>query len=258
MKLLVMSDLHLEYAAIDLTREACDLVVLAGDIDVSIRGVEWAISQFPETPVLYVPGNHEYYFGEVGATLTEMKTAAAGSNVRVLEKETVSFGDVRFIGATLWTDFKLFSGTDEYETMWSKVDARRGVPDYDGRIRVKNSDGEKPVSPDHTQKWHDDALAWLSSELSRPFDRTTVVLTHHAPSLRSVAPEYAKNKVTPAYASHLDQLVAMSDHWIHGHTHSFSDYLIEKCRVVCNPRGYETENQSFQPSFIVNLSGATV
>ncbi len=253
MRLLVMSDLHLEHAALELRLTDCDLVILAGDIDVGARGVQWAIAQFQDTPVLYVPGNHEYYHGEVDATLAAMRSAAAGTNVHILDRECMSFGNVRFLGTTLWTDFRLFSGADESETMWSKTDARRGVPDYDGRIRFLREGRDEGVSPEVTQHWHQQAVAWLSAELSRTFDGVTVVVTHHAPSIRSIPAVYAKNVSTPAYASHLDWLVASSNLWIHGHTHSRADYQVASCRVVCNPRGYESERSGFEPGLIIEV-----
>jgi hypothetical protein len=47
--------------------------------------------------------------------------------------------------------------------------------------------------------------------------------------------------------------------WVHGHTHSSFDYLLNGTRVVCNPRGYPLrrqggfENPDFNASFAVDL-----
>ncbi len=47
--------------------------------------------------------------------------------------------------------------------------------------------------------------------------------------------------------------------WVHGHTHSSHDYRVGPCRVVCNPRGYQTlempqpENAAFRVDMVVTL-----
>jgi 3',5'-cyclic AMP phosphodiesterase CpdA len=76
MKLRVLSDLHLEF--LDWTPPAveADVVVLAGDIHGGVRGVEWARRQFPDTPVIYVPGNHEFYGGRLQDVLTALRKEA--------------------------------------------------------------------------------------------------------------------------------------------------------------------------------------
>ena len=95
--------------------------------------------------------------------------------------------------------------------------------------------------------------------------RRPVVVTHHLPSERSVAPRFAKDELTPAFASHLDDLLPFAQLWIHGHTHDSIDYVLEaeghRTRVVCNPRGYPLstggtsvfENQSFNPALLLEI-----
>ena len=93
--------------------------------------------------------------------------------------------------------------------------------------------------------------------LNEPFAGKTVVITHHAPSEKSVHPRYANNLLTPAFASDLEDLmegdrVAL---WIHGHTHDVFDYEVYGTRVVCNPRGYlpyEAKNK-FNPEWVIEL-----
>ena len=62
MRIHVLSDLHLEFSPFAPQVTAADVVILAGDIHVKGRGVPWARQAF-EGPVLYVPGNHEFYGG---------------------------------------------------------------------------------------------------------------------------------------------------------------------------------------------------
>jgi predicted phosphodiesterase len=93
MKLLILSDLHLEFQARASSpgnvaahvADGFDAVVLAGDIQApGHRGVAWAAAEpaFAGKPVFYVPGNHEYY-GQVWAKeLAAMRAAAQGTNVQ--------------------------------------------------------------------------------------------------------------------------------------------------------------------------------
>ena len=92
MRIRVLSDLHREFGPIKLPDVAADVVVLAGDIDRGARGVTWARIRFPDTPVLYVAGNHEFYDERIGRLHEKLREAAAGSNVHILENETLELG----------------------------------------------------------------------------------------------------------------------------------------------------------------------
>lgn len=77
--------------------------MLAGDlIPRAERGVRWLLERVPDRPVIYVMGNHEGYGCDLMRTLEKPQAAAAGTNVHVLENETVRIGEVTFAGATLW------------------------------------------------------------------------------------------------------------------------------------------------------------
>jgi Icc-related predicted phosphoesterase len=74
--------------------------------------------------------------------------------------------------------------------------------------------------------------------LAKPFDGDTVVITHHAPSERSVHPRFQGDPLTGAFVTDLPDLLEQAHVWIHGHHHNSSDYVERGCRVVCNPSGY--------------------
>ena len=107
MQLNVISDIHIEFKDFVPTITAADIVVLAGDIGVGTSGVEWAAEHYPDVPVIYVPGNHEFYQHDIG--IIERLKDAAPANVHVLSNDAFEHGGVRFLGTTLWTDFK-FNG----------------------------------------------------------------------------------------------------------------------------------------------------
>jgi hypothetical protein len=61
MRVHVLADLHLEFGSVEIPSTDADIVVLAGDIDVGRKGLEWIKSHFRDRPVIYVLGNHESY-----------------------------------------------------------------------------------------------------------------------------------------------------------------------------------------------------
>jgi hypothetical protein len=110
MKLLIYSDLHLEFKRPLLPPDdiVYDVVVLAGDIhSPGYKAVRWAATAFEGTPVVYVPGNHEFYGCEINDELERMRAEAEGTSVRVMDRDVFVHGGVRFLGCTLWTDFAL-------------------------------------------------------------------------------------------------------------------------------------------------------
>ena len=109
MRIHPLSDLHNEFAPFTPEVRDADVVILAGDIDLGVRGIEWARQAF-DCPVLYVPGNHEFYRGHLAKTLQAMR-AAGDERVHVLDRDEVVIGGVRFLGATMWTDFAATGNT---------------------------------------------------------------------------------------------------------------------------------------------------
>ena len=247
MKLHVLSDLHTEFAGFTPPEIDADVVVLAGDIGVGRSSIEWAARHFRQVPVIYVPGNHEFY-GQDIAFNDELK-AAAPANIHVLNNDALEFNGVRFVGSTLWTDFKLYG---EGEARLARQSAKRLIEDF---ASIKN--GKRRFTPEDSVAVHKTSKAWLVDELEREFDGPTVVVTHHLPALTSVAKRYANDPLNPVFASRLEDVIEKyrPELWIHGHTHVPCDYELFDTRVVCNPRGYpgETRDSRFQASLIVEV-----
>lgn len=247
MKLHVLNDLHLEFSEFDPPATAADVVVLAGDIGVGTEGLRWAESRFPNTPVIYVPGNHEFYHHDI--TLIDELKACAPAHIHVLSDDVVEINGVRFLGSVLWTDFALFGEGDKY---FAVQQAWQGMIDF----AIIQYYGQR-FTPEDSIKLHEKSRNWLANMLAEPFAGKTVVVTHHAPSLRSVPPRFARDLLTPAFASNLEDLMGTKrvELWIHGHMHDPSDYSIYDTRVVCNPRGYcpHELTPEFQPDFVVEI-----
>jgi predicted phosphodiesterase len=115
MRAWIFSDLHLDANARSpfvLTQERPDhdVVIIAGDICQGLeRGVDWIIAQaLNRKPVIYVPGNHEYYGFDFQERHERVGTAAKQRNIHVLDRESVTIDGMHFLGATLWTDYCLF------------------------------------------------------------------------------------------------------------------------------------------------------
>lgn len=259
MRLLILSDLHHELwrdeaPRIDPALSRPDVVILAGDINTGAKAIPWAARNFAGLPVLYVHGNHEGYGHHLDTVQADLQAASAASgNVHFLSCDEKIIGNVRFLGATLWTDFRLFGDDDRQAAM---REAEAVMNDY-RRIRLAGKNYRKLRAAD-TATFHALQTAWLRIRLGTPFDGPTVVVTHMAPSMRSVSEAHASSRFSAAYASRLDALVSQADLWVHGHMHDPVDYLVGKCRVVSNPCGYKTrsggtENARFDPGFIVEL-----
>lgn len=253
MKFHILSDLHIEFGKFQPPSVDADAVILAGDIAPGTESVEWAKSAFPAIPVFLVLGNHEYYNERPwDETLTKIREAAEGSNVRVLENDCAVIGNVRIIGATLWTDFNL-----EGNAPLSMVMAARAMSDY---LQIKNERGFL-LRPTDVLRKHEDSLDYIRSTLALPFEGKTVVVSHHAPTARSIAEKYKSRKsaLNACYASELRSLFrnpgTAPDLYVHGHTHDSFDYLLEGTRLVCNPRGYAglDKNPAFDSRKVVEI-----
>lgn len=259
MKLLILSDLHVEYAPFVPDRQAvaaADVVVLAGDIDVGTEGLSWAARTFIGKPIVYVAGNHEFYRGHWDTTLQQLRARAAELVIHFLENDAVQIGHVRFLGCTLWTDFAL---TGENQKEQAMCEASHSMADY---RCIQAGSPARRLTPNDTIERHRQSRAWLERELAASAPRT-VVVTHHLPHGRSVSPKYEGDTLNPAFASDPPTaLLQRADLWIHGHTHESARYVVEggerSTLVVCNPRGYGPyadgfENTAFNPGLVLDV-----
>ena len=247
MKLHILNDLHIEFEDFVPPATDADVVILAGDIGVGMEGLRWAEARYPDRPVIYVPGNHEFYHHDI--TLIDELRAEAPEQIHVLNDDQVVIDGVRFLGSILWTDFALFGEADKW---FSVQRARQGMNDF----AIIQNNGQR-FSPDDSIKLHETSRIWLANRLAEPCSGKTVVVTHHCPSPRSVPPRFARDLLTPAFASNLEELmggdrVAL---WIHGHTHDPFDYEVSGTRVVCNPRGYAPHALApeFRPDLVMEI-----
>jgi len=247
MKILIFSDLHLEFGPFEPPENDADIVVLAGDTLPGLKGLEWAKQAFPDKTVLYVLGNHEYYGHAIPKLSNKLRQKALGSNVHILENDKFEIDGFKFLGCTLWTNFKLFGDANiaRQEAQWL-------MNDYE-KIRI--SPQFRKLRAVDTQILHSKSIGWIKSELDENRQKT-IVITHHAPSRQSLAESSDIDLLNAAYASPLDELIINSGPtlWIHGHIHEPRDYKIGNTRIISNPRGYAfEESPSFRRELVVEV-----
>lgn len=254
MKLWILSDLHLEFGGSfnALRVPDADVRVVAGDLltgcSNSVRWLDKMVA--PDMPVVFVVGNHEFYGHSVMEGLEWGRVHAAECpRVNFLENDAVMVGGVRFLGCSLWTDYAL-DGDPEFGM------AMAGYQLNDHRRVMWRMLPERELfTPVHARALHVRSKHWLKRQLQQPFDGPTVVVTHHAPHPRSVNPRFKGSALNPAFASDLSEVIErwQPELWVHGHMHDSCDYMIGKTRVLCNPKGYESENAAFDPGLVVEV-----
>jgi len=247
MKISLISDLHLSVHPMPAPETDADVVVLAGDIWRPAEAMQWA-RQF-SVPTIFVPGNHEFYGSDLVSAMRDLRSAAQGSRVHILQKQALLLDGVRFLGCTLWTDFRFFSSAEQRRLGLRQ--ATELVRDF-SRIRVA-PDFPDTFTPALSQMLFDDTVAWLEQQFAQPHDGPTIVVSHHAPGPQSVHERFAGSALNACFTSELEQriLAWQPAFWLHGHMHDSADYRIGATRVLCNPRGYarggNAENASFDP-----------
>lgn len=216
-------------------RRDVDVFVVAGDLANGpsiIRALRTMADTLAPRPVIYVPGNHDYW-GYTREALNEgfqiIERAVPTLTVLAGDKREVVIDGQRFVGGTLW-----------YENL-------QADPFIDYRYILD-------VSP--TQAWMHDDHRNLVRYLQEQLTSQDVVITHHMPSYRLIHPRFAGYPTNHFFANHLDSLIEERQPrlWIYGHTHTFGDAVIGRTRCVSNPRGYLGEDTNFNPTFLVDLS----
>ena len=279
MKIQLLSDLHLETHPHWIAKPTpdADLLVLAGDIGSYQAGslltdTDFGLGQFSPlqgwpTPVLFVPGNHEYDGLDFDVTHVRLRETCLRLGITWLEREVIELEDlragngalkrtIRFVGTTLWSDFDALApppgngGESVTELLRSRDKAYRAA-NYYLRKTGTTRRGE-PFLAESVRELALDCQQWLQETLNKPFTGTTVVVTHFAPSLHSADPRYGLTPGTAGFCNRLDELLPLAKFWLHGHLHAPSDYVKGGCRVVANPLGYSRKKE--QAFFIPGLT----
>lgn len=250
-KVHILSDLHNEFLEQNIgylehpwTGEipdvGADIIALAGDIDVGLNGVKWAIeeSERLSIPILYVLGNHEFYYNEYFRIKDMVKKLADGTGVTILDKDEFYYRDVRFMGVTLWTDY----GYPSVSHKWAMEILDDEFLDHQV-IHIERDGEMRHFKTRDALFCHTKEKNFLKEALDKGYDGKTVVITHHGPHMACNHPGFPVSEFSLAFDS--DQSAFFEqysiDAWIFGHTHANIDLDISGTRLVSNQAGYPGE-----------------
>lgn len=266
MRFWIFSDLHLEVQKISLPSVApagVDAILCAGDLCRSHQLAYWAekiISKY-NLPLVLVPGNHEFfedrsenarvmrYKRDAMQQLAQASTSWP-QRLTVIDDSTTLIGDVRIIGGTLWTDFKMGAGS-ERDLAWRMNDAISMAPDFSN---IETSPGKK-LTPEFALKMHRKTHAFIREQLEQASGLKTVVLSHHLPHPDCTPEAYAGNKANFLYASSAEAFGDLFVSgiapalWVCGHTHQRIDVTVGGTRIVANPKGYQVDSNERENGF---------
>ncbi len=254
-KIQIVSDFHfdVEPVRVDVKLNSdADVLVVAGDV---CEGMEnafaWLRKYFGwEVPIVTVAGNHSFYRRSLKDELRLAQELAATFKINFLENEECEIAGVRFLGCTLWTDYCLMGEPFRAHAM---VEAGTKMNDHK-KITFQKMPWQR-FRPQEAYSIHMRSRQFLKDAALNGRGLPTVFVTHHAPSIKSVAPLFKDALLSAAYASSLETFIDQSKprYWVHGHLHNSSAYEISDTRVVCNPHGYGQENPGFDPLRIVDV-----
>lgn len=217
MKLMLVSDLHLEFENKLLDVEDADVLVIAGDLCPWYHtDVLDAFFSTIKIPVVYVPGNHEYYRGSINDTYGH-------SNVFILDNTFVEIDGVKFAGSTFWSS-----------------------PSHNTFSQIN----DKWISGIDIWELHRKAISFFSESWD-----ADVIVTHFSPSMKSGAWQYDGSSLNDYFMNDREDLVGMHNEvlWVHGHTHNSASYGINGVDIICNPKGYFKENNKYIGGVIYEL-----
>lgn len=247
MKIQYASDLHLEFPKnrefikANPLKPAGEILVLAGDVmpfaqlDRHDEFLDYLENHF--TTIYWIPGNHEYYGGDMSLRSGSFEERIR-ENVILLNNRTITTLGYRLIFTTLWSQISV---QNEQEVLY-------GLNDFN-QIKVYG----KPLTVLTYNAQHHQALDFLKNELKKEVSETTVIVTHHVPTLQYYPQQYKNDPLNEAFATELYDLITETqpDFWIYGHHHNnTTDFTIGKTQMLTNQLGYVAygEHALFQPN----------
>ena len=252
MKIQIASDLHLELRLNHEPEihdfypvEDRDLLVLAGDIGTHMNAWSFIEQELWRSPVIYVPGNHEYYSLQTREHTDEAWKHRAKRNpdLHYLIAEGVTIGGVRFWGAPWYSD--LFGRRDSRYLKVVEGTINDFSPKYDdfGRWTIAR----------HLEE-HERQTQLLREQA----DLVDVVITHWPPTCDAVAPRFKGDGMNGYFVNDREDLVEDigAQCWISGHVHDAYRAVVGNTLVIGNPTGYSheaPESRLFRPDFAIDI-----
>lgn len=275
----VISDVHADYNQNKYSYNfGNDFIINCGDTAGEGRTcVQWNNDHIKHG--IIVAGNHLGYskcypdldLMDIKNTKTEnihwiAKNFAGQKGILFMSNSVKEFEGVIILGTTLYTDFALYGEEHIEEAMQYAKDNMNDfrlitVPGH--RIYTRNSDGTWDVKKlpkgtgevrlftpqDHAYYFHF-SYNFLKEQVKEYRNRPIIIVTHHAPTPYAISPEYAGSMLNPAFASNLNEFIISNPQirlWCFGHVHNKCDMILGGTRLVCNPFGYNNENNADLP-----------
>lgn len=260
MKIAVLSDIHSEFYHNDLDwlpplPADIDVLVLAGDLAIG-QGLQVIVNRIgdalPHIQIVLVAGNHEFYRQPRQKTLQSYREMFANnSRIHFLENDYVDIEGIRFIGATLWTGFKLHDETDDRN--YVKAMIQSAVSDF----RLIREEGiiDKTFSPTDSEKLFSQSCTAIESILKFSDSTKTIVVTHFPPMPHLHHPSFPIDWLSCYFTADCSELVKRYEpaYWIYGHNHWSHNETFGQTRFVSNQYGYPNEASEFMCNFNPDL-----
>lgn len=245
MKVAVHSDLHLEFMSDEdllaygkSLSESCkysDVVVLAGDITnlSKFRRHMQFIKVSVNKPIIFVPGNHDFYGDKVfEKALEKLRRCSAEVGISMLYRDSVNIDGVLFSGVTGWSSLDCLGQPDPFDA-WH---IQRSISDFkcikgwtvDAMIEESRKD-----------------YNYIKTVIGNPGNK--VIISHFPPLVELNDSRYPISTLTKYFHNNWASLIASSNapkYWIYGHTHHSYNPTLNETRFVSNQKGYEKERQA--------------
>ena len=258
MKIQIASDLHLEAraghmpsAAAFRTVRSRDLLILAGDIGRETQAKTFIRRELDASPVLYVPGNHEYYGFQYREDVDAQWQALAAErpHLHYLVAEGVTIDGVRFWGAPWYSDLWGLPAQWKDEDPWRLDMFERYIMDFRYPHNSVNT---------WTLAKHIESHLAQTERLAAQAGQVDVVITHWPPTKDAIHPKHEGDALNPYFINDRADLVREigAKLWISGHTHEAYDYRINATRCIGNPSGYlgeDRQSKLFAPDKVVEI-----
>lgn len=199
--------------------------------------------------IFLVLGNHEVYgssFEETVARARELCRDCCSGKLVLLERDTYDLPglDIRIAGTTLWSHVT--------EEQMSSIGCF--IADFhaiQGWTVAENN------------RVHASSLQWLAEEALRALadNKKLIVMTHHAPLLRSCHSKHLGSPLSSAFETDLSEFIKANGHiklWLHGHTHHSDARMVGNALVLSNQYGYAADTdarETFDPMLKIDLAG---
>ena len=257
MNIFPVSDVHLEFrdydpACIPSTADDRDntILVMAGDITMLSQPLHFLHDLADRfNRVIWVPGNHEYYTGDVVYSSEQardwIRSEGLSDKVHFLDDDAVVIDGVAYCGATAWTDFN--------DSISAAFEAKYRMNDFALIERAG-----KPLTIEFMVNSHLGARQFFDSCIDRFPDNKVVCVSHHGLHPDVIDPQRHSSRSLLNYAYASNAAVQMGwlglvDLFISGHTHHCVDYNVEGSRFVANCLGYPCERTGFDPNLRIKV-----